>query len=131
MKLADIKPITGKFYLKHPVTLDNLKDDNEEDVYLDVVGRDSDEYVTATHEFLKHIEELGDEAEKITALDYKDLTATQLGSCITGWDKKFNGYMGGKYTPELIETLLHSQDHKWIVTQLDLFVSTRSHFFTN
>ena len=66
----------------------------------------------------------------MTALDYKEQTAIQLGKVVTGWDKKFNEFMGGKYTPELIHDLLHSQDHKWIVTQLDLFVSARSHFFT-
>lgn len=130
MKLSDVKPVTGKFYLKHPVTLDNLKDDKDQDVYWDVVGRDSDEYVTAQQEFLKHIEGLGDDADKMTALDYKEQTANQLAKVVTGWDKKFNEFMGGCYSAKRIDKLLHSQDHKWIVTQLDLFVSTRSHFFT-
>jgi len=129
MKLKDIKPCEGKFYLKHPVTLENIKDDNDVEVYWNVVGRDSDEYVTAQQEFLKHIEGLGEDAEKMTALDYKEQTATQLAKVVKGWDEKFNDCMDGEYTPELVETMLHSQDHKWIVTQLDLFVSTRSHFF--
>lgn len=131
MKLSDVKPIEGKFYLKHPVTLDNLRNDDNEEVYWNVVGRDSDEYVIAQQDFLKHIESLGDDAEKMTALDYKEQTAIQLSKVIKGWDKQFNDFMGGKYSTKLVDDLIHSQDHKWIVTQLDLFVSTRSHFFTS
>lgn len=131
MKLSDIKPVIGKFYLKHPVTHKNLQDDNEQDVYWHVVGQDSDEYLQSQQEFLKHIEALGDKADKMTAVDYKQQTAIQLSKVVTGWDEKFNDFMNGEFSLEIVENLLLSQDHKWIVNQLDLFVAQRSNFFTD
>jgi len=128
MKLIDTKPQVGKFCPIHPTTLDEFMI-GDEVLTWDVVGQDSDEYLNSQQDFLKHIEELGDEADKMTAVDYKLQTALQLSKLVKGWDEQFNESMGGPYSPELVEELLTSQDYKWIVNQLDVFVARRNNFF--
>lgn len=129
MLLKDIAPTQSCFYLKHPVTLDPICDNNKVEVYWDVVGHDSDQYLTAQQNFLQHLEKLGDDASKLSPLDYKAQAATQLAELVIGWDEKFNDFHGGAYTKKKVLKLLQSADHKWIVTQLDSFVASRKNFF--
>ena len=127
--LADITPQTTKFYPKHPISLENLTTDDGEEIYLDVVGRDSDEYMQASQDFLKFLASLGDEADKLTSVEYKKQSSIQLSKLVTGWDKKFNPYMGGKFSTKLVEDILCNKN-RWMSDQIDVFVSERSNFFT-
>ena len=128
--LLDIKPSVGKFPLKHPVTLEPLTTDEGVEVIWDVVGQDSDEYLLAQQDFLKDLEKMGDKASKMTAVDYKEQTAIQLAKVVVGWDEQFNDFMGGPFSTDKVNKLLTGIDQKWIVSQLDLFVSQRRNFFT-
>lgn len=129
MKLVDLTPITAKYYLVHPVTKKRIKDDKKQEVYWNVVGRDSDEYVGSQQEFLQYLEKLGNKANKLTAIDYKKHASKQLVAMVKGWDSKFDDFHGGAYTVEKVELLLGSPTHNWIIDGLDNFVAERENFF--
>lgn len=130
MKVIDIKPKTAKFYLKDPITSFNITLDDGTEVYWDVVGNDSSEYIEAQKAFLKELEELGENDRKeLDKFDYLTYAQKQLAHLVKGWDKKFDDSMGGAYSHEYVESLLTNPDYKWIYTQLDDFVASRKNFF--
>lgn len=129
MKLQDIKPTVAKFYLQHPVTLEKIKDENEKEVFWNVVGQDSSQYYDAQQEFLKHLEKLGDKAKELKPVDYRKYAVTQLSKLVVGWDKEFDTFHDGGFTQKKLESLLGSADYGWMYNQLDSFVAKRRNFF--
>lgn len=130
MKLADIKPQAAKFYLKHPVTLEKLKDDNDKEVFWNVVGHDSEQYAQSRRDFLKYLEQRGDD-EDLAPEDYRTHAIKQVTTMVLGWDKEFDDFHGGEFTAERVQDLLSSADHGWIMAQLDSFLANRTNFFQN
>lgn len=131
MKLIDIKPDSGKFYLKHPVTLEQITLDDGTEVYWNVVGQDSNEYIAAQKQLLKDLEAKGDDAKNMDRIDYQLEAQKQLAHLVKGWDEQFNESMGGEYSHEYVVEMLTNPDYYWIYTQLDSFVSLRKNFFPN
>ena len=136
MRLLDLEPVTAKLYLVHPVTGTYIKDNNDEDVYWNVVGHDSDEYAQAQQDFLKFLETVGNDKKNLGNVDYKVESIAQLVALVKGWDSKFNDFHvgldkdgDGSYSKELVKTILSSPKHKWILGQVDEFVTEREHFF--
>ena len=132
MKVIDIKPKAGKFYLKDPLTGLNIVLEDGTEVYWDVVGNDSSEYIEAQKQFLKELEDLGEEDRKtLDKFDYLTFAQKQTAHLVKGWDKKFDDSMGGEYSHEYVEQILTNPDYKWIYTQLDAFIASRKNFFQN
>lgn len=129
MKLADIKPVAAKFYLKHPVSREVIKDDNDKEVFWNVVGHDSQEYYQSKQDFVKYLEQLGDKSKDLTSEEYRQQAVKQISSMVIGWDEQFNDFMGGKFSRKKVEELLASPEHNWIMAQLDTFLADRSNFF--
>lgn len=127
--LTDLEPKETQLFFKHPTTGEPILTDEGEEICWNVVGRDSDKYLNASQDFLKHLESLGDKADKITSVEYKNQTSIMLSKVVTGWDAKFNPYMGGKYNEKRVIEIL-TKRNRWMSDQLDVFVSTRSNFFT-
>lgn len=128
MKLTDIKPSKAKFYLKHPATEDAILNDEGTEVFWYVVGQDSVEFATAQQGFLKHLEELGEDASKLTKDDYQAQAVKQLSAMVKGWDKEFEDCCG-KYSNKAVMSLIGHEDRRWLMKQLDTFVGKRNHFF--
>lgn len=132
MKVIDYKPQASKFFLKDPLTGNNITLDDGTEVFWHVVGNDSSEAIQAQKAFLKELEELGEEDRKeLDKFDYLAYAQKQTAHLVKGWDKKFNDSMGGEYSHEYVESLLTNPDYKWIYTQLDAFVASRKNFFQN
>ena len=131
MRVIDRKPSVAKFVLQDPITLEAITLEDGTEVYWNVVGQDSSEYVQAQKDFMAVMEEMGDEGAKMTSLDYAHHAQIQLSKLVKGWDEKFNDSMGGPYSPEYVVSLLTNPDYKWIYTQLDAFVAVRKNFFGN
>jgi len=138
MKLTDLEPKTAKLYLKHPVSNKIIKDDSKQEVYLNVVGRDSDEYHNSQQEFINTLQGLGEDAlDNYTADDLQKRAVNQLTAHVVGWDKKFNSFFetfddsDGSYTPELVHSILSNRKYNWLLKQIDDYVAEREHFFMN
>lgn len=127
--LKDLEPKATELYFKHPTTGELLTTEEGDEIYWNVVGRDSDQYLNASQDFLKFLEDLGDKADKITTVEYKNQTSVMLSKVVTGWDQKFNPYMGGKFSNKLVVEIL-TKRNRWMSDQLDVFVSNRDNFFT-
>ena len=129
MKLAQLVPQTCKFYLKHPVTLENITNDDGAEVFWNVVGHDSVQYHDSQQDFLKHLEKLGDKASDLKAKDYREQAVKQVSSLVIGWDEEFDDFHGGKFSKKKVAEILASSDYGWVMNQIDKFVAVRRNFF--
>ena len=140
MQLTDLEPQSAQLYLVHPITKERITDDNDVEVYLEVVGRDSEQYLDSQKDFLKLIESRGKDALKdMSTEEVQNKSKDQLAGHVVGWDKKFNPFFagfdtrkgGGTYSKALIKKIVHSPKYGWLMHQIDDFVAEREHFFVN